>query len=244
MTFTQWLRQTFGSQAQATRASRRGNSGQPSRNRFVLKLDSMEDRLAPAILTVNSFADNTVASDGLVSIREAIASSVNRTTTDLGQTGDGFDTIQFSSAIDGQTIKLTNYLNDLSAGSTMPGPSGLFIKGTNLIIDGETGLTKGITISRDSTAAAFRLFFIGANADVTFKSVTLQSGLAKGGSAPYDTFSAGGGGAAGFGGAIFNDGQVTILNSTLTGNKAQGGAGGAGQGKAQGNGGGGLGADG
>ncbi len=226
MFFTHWLGRKFNTESKVGSGLRRNKLG----------METLEDRTTPAILTVNSLLDNTVASDGLVSLREAIASSVNRTTTDLGDTGDGNDTIQFSSAIDGQTIKLTTFVNDLSAGSTMPGPSGLFIKGTNLTIDGETGLTKGITISRDSTAAAFRLFFIGANADVTFRAVTLTGGLAKGGDGR-------GGGAAGFGGAIFNDGIVTILDSTLTGNKAQGGNGGSG-GTAQGDGGAGLGEDG
>ncbi len=233
ITLPLWLRQLVGSQVRAPRVPRRLSLGH-----------LLEDRLAPAILTVNSLLDNATANDGLVTLREAISASVNLTTTDLAQTGDGNDTIQFSSAIDGQTIKLTTFVNDLSAGSRMPGPSGLFIKSTNLTIDGETGLTQGITIARDSAAKAFRLFFIGADADVTFTGVTLQGGFAKGGGAPVDFFGAGGGGAAGLGGAIFNDGRVTIQNSTLTGNKAQGGAGGAGQGKAQGNGGGGLGADG
>lgn len=189
-------------------------------------MECLEHRLALATLTVTSLADS-----GVGTLRAAISDSVNRTGA-----GDGNDTIQFSSAIDGQTIKLTTFLNDLSAGSVMPGPSGLLIKNTNLTIDGETGLTKGVIISRDSTAAAFRLFFISTGADVTFKSVTLQGGWAKGGDGR-------GGGAAGFGGAIYNNGSVTILDSTLTVNKAQGGVGGISS-SAQGDGGAGLGEDG
>ena len=83
MNFTQWLRQTFVSQGQVARNSRPSKDRQAPRLRFVPRLDSMEDRLAPAILTVNSIADNTVASDGLVSLREAVAASVNLTKTDL-----------------------------------------------------------------------------------------------------------------------------------------------------------------
>jgi hypothetical protein len=243
MTFTQWLRQTFGSQGQVARAARRGDSRRASRPRFVPRLDVMEDRLAPAVLTVNSIADSTIASDGLVTLREAISASVNRTTTDLGQTGDGTDTIQFSSAIDGQTIKLTSFVNDLSAGSVMPGPSAFRINNnTTLTLDGATGLTKGVTIARDATAA-FRLFFITSGSDLTIQSLTLKDGLAKGGNGGW-FFNSGAGGAAGLGGAIFNDGGLTIQNSTLTGNKAQGGAGANGQDGAQGSGGGGLGEDG
>jgi len=244
MTFTQWLRQTFGSQGQVARAPRRGKSRQATRLRFVPRLDLMEERLAPAILAVNSLLDNSTANDSMVTLREAISASVNRTTTDLGQTGDGTDTIQFSSAIDGGTIKLTNFVNDLAAGSTMPGPSALRINNsTMLTLDGATGLTQGVTIARDTTAAAFRLFYIASDSDLTIQGLTLQGGLAKGGK-DGSFFAAGGGGAAGLGGAFFNDGNLRIQNSTLAGNNAQGGAGGAGQDGAQGSGGGGLCADG
>ena len=87
MTFTQWLRQTFDSQRQDARASRSGKPRQSSRLRFVPRLYLMEDRLAPAILTVNSLLDDTPAGDGLVTLREAILADVNRETDDLGHTG-------------------------------------------------------------------------------------------------------------------------------------------------------------
>ncbi|MFO0938920.1 MAG: choice-of-anchor Q domain-containing protein [Gemmataceae bacterium] len=202
-------------------------------------VERLEDKLAPATLTVNSLLDNVVPNDGLVTLREAIQAHNTGTTTDLGQPATRYDVIQFSPSIDGGTIKLTNFVNDVSSGSMMPGPTGLVVKsGTELTIDGFSGLTQGITISRDATADAFRLFFVEANAIVKLQYLTLTGGLALGGNGGN-----GGGGAAGFGGAIYNAGDLTILNSTIAENKAQGGKGGVAL-FSQGGGGGGLGQDG
>src|ERR1700676_2833086 len=103
MTFKQWLRKVFGPQVQVSRASRRGKSRPSSRHRYVPTVELLEEKLAPAILSVNSLADNTPPGDGLVSLREAILASVNHTTDDLAQTGTGNDTIQFDPSIDGKT---------------------------------------------------------------------------------------------------------------------------------------------
>ena len=51
---------------------------------------------AAATLNVNSLADNTTSGDGLVTLREAILASVNRTATDLGQIGTGSDTLSIA----------------------------------------------------------------------------------------------------------------------------------------------------
>jgi hypothetical protein len=107
------------------------------------------------------------------------------------------------------------------------GPNGLPAISSALTIDGN-----GATIARDSTAAKFRLLFVGADplnaltggytspgpGQLTLRDVTLSDGWAQGGD------SNGGGGGAGMGGAIFNQGTVTILDSTLTANKADGGS--------------------
>jgi hypothetical protein len=241
MTFTQWLRQNFKARTSTSRAARRSNARLSAR---ALRVECLEDRLAMATLTVTSLLDNSTANDGLVTLREAIAASVNRTTTDTGVNGDGIDTIRFAAALDGGTIKLSNFYNDLSAGSTMPGPSGFLIQNTSLTLDGKSGLTKGITIERDDAAAPFRLMYIAAATDVTILGLTLKGGLAKGGSAYQYNSGAGGGGAAGLGGAIYNDGTLLIEDSTLANNKAQGGAGGLLSDGPRGGGGGGLGEDG
>jgi hypothetical protein len=55
----------------------------------------LEDRTLLAVLMVNSPLDNNIPGDGLVTLREAIIAANANSTTDLGQTGGGADTIQF-----------------------------------------------------------------------------------------------------------------------------------------------------
>jgi hypothetical protein len=107
------------------------------------------------------------------------------------------------------------------------GPNGLPVIASNLTIEGN-----GSTIARAASAAKFRLLVVGADpaspstinysspgaGNLTVRDVTLSDGFAQGGD------SNGGGGGAGMGGAIFNQGTVTIINSTLTANKAHGGS--------------------
>jgi hypothetical protein len=226
MTFKQWLRKVFGPRMQNSRASRRGKSRQPLRHRCVPRLELLEDRLAPATLVVNSPADNTTSGDHLLTLREAIRSVNQGSLVDSsasGQVTGSFgtsNTIQFASSIDGQTIFLQ------SGVATNVGPSAFQI-GNTLVIDGETGLTQGITVTRGSTTP-FRLFYVTSTGDLTLNGLTLSGGLALGGNGGSTGGGSGaGGGAAGMGGAIFNQGALTILDSTLTGNIAQGGAGGS-----------------
>lgn len=140
----------------------------------------------------------------------------------INSAGDG-DTIQFDSSIDGGTIVLGQYSNAQTG--TEFGPSSFFITGNvSLTIDGQTGLTRGITIARDTTKAPFRLFDIDSGSGLALIGLTLKNGLAQG-------FGSGsGGGALGAGGAIFNQGDVSIHSCTFAGNKAQGGASGDGSG--------------
>lgn len=141
------------------------------------------------------------------------------------------DIIRFSSAIDGGTILLSQYSNGQTG--TEFGPSAFFISGgISLTIDGETGLTRGITIARDTSKPAFRLFDIdisGSSPNIivsglTLQGLTLKDGLAQGFSSDS------GGGALAAGGAIFNQGNLTIDGCTFANNAAQGGASGDGSG--------------
>ena len=134
-------------------------------------------------------------------------------------TKGGFDTIQFSPMIDGATIYVNTYSNDLTKDSREAGPSAFFIDNNKrLTIDGQTGLTKGITIARDTNSADytdgpvenFRLFEVDTGNSLTLKGLTLEGGAAQGFKGA-GSGGAGGGGAAGLGGAIFNRGNLTIL---------------------------------
>src|SRR5262249_34579926 len=152
MNLTQPLRAAFGSRV---RASRRGKSRQSLRHRLLSRVEFLEDRVVPATLTVTSLADS-----GPGTLRDEIVASVTKTNG-----GTGNDTIQFDHSIDGGTIELSTYVNDLRDGTTFPGPTAFHINST-LVIDGETGLTKGITIARDSSTP-FRFFFVDTAGNVT-----------------------------------------------------------------------------
>src|SRR5262245_9500436 len=61
--------------------------------------ENLEERALLATLTVNSPLDNLTGGDGLVTLREAIVAANSNSTTDLGQSGSGADTIQFDPVV-------------------------------------------------------------------------------------------------------------------------------------------------
>ncbi|MBD2311394.1 DUF4347 domain-containing protein [Desertifilum sp. FACHB-1129] len=143
-----------------------------------------------ATLRVNSLLDNTTPNDGLVTLREAILAANSNSTTDLGDTGTGNDTIIFDiPGIAPYTLTLANSINITS---------NLQINGLgedNLIISGNN---------------ATQIFNIGNNSTVTLRDLTLANGNI----------------AAGFGGAINNSGNLTLINSTIRDSAAGLGGGG------------------
>jgi CSLREA domain-containing protein len=170
-----------------------------------LRLEGLEGRAVPAVITVTSLADNTTI-DGQVTLREAIQAANTDTSVDGSAAGSGADTIVFAPALADQTVNL-GLVGDVSIG-----PSALLVS-TPITIQGT-----GQTITRTG-AAGFRLFAVGGAGDLTLEDLTLSNGLAQGGAA------GGGGGAAGLGGAVYNQGDLHVFDCTLTGNQAVSGAG-------------------
>ena len=101
--------------------SKRNSRGRRD-GRRRLRLENLESRRLLATITVNSLADNLTSGDALVTLREAIAAANNDSTTDLGQTGSGADTIQFSGAALAGTIPLTMGELAVSSALTIEGP--------------------------------------------------------------------------------------------------------------------------
>lgn len=158
----------------------------------------------PAALTTNDCSGTQCAT-----LRGAINAS------------DSGDTIQFDPSLDGATISLTLYSNNLTGFEF--GPSAFFIEGKSLTLDASAnGLAKGVTIERSVGFATpvFRLLDVDYGSSLTLIGLTLSNGVAQGGA------SNSGGGALGAGGAIFNQGTLTLRRCTLTGNVAVGGRGG------------------
>ncbi|HEY9848357.1 MAG TPA: DUF4347 domain-containing protein, partial [Leptolyngbyaceae cyanobacterium] len=149
-------------------------------------------------LRVNSTADNTTSGDGLVTLREAIIAANNDTTTDLGETGSGADTIVLSA---GNTYNLDAALtaeNDFNWGNT-----GLPVITSNITINGN-----GAKITGDNND--FRIFRVNTGGNLTLNDLTLTNARVQAG------------GYGGDAGALLNtNGSVTISNSTFTNNQAR-----------------------
>ncbi|HEY2783528.1 MAG TPA: VCBS repeat-containing protein [Fimbriiglobus sp.] len=172
-----------------------------------LAVERLEDRTAPATIPVTSLADA-----GAGSLRQAILDANNETAN------PGPDTIVFTGAAAHGTITLT------SLGGTQFGPNALEVTSA-IIIQGS-----GETITRDGAAVNFRLFYVSAAGNLTLSTVTLSNGFARGGNGGTNLGDDGGGGGGGMGagGAIYNQGTLSIDRCTLTGNTANGGNGGSG----------------
>jgi hypothetical protein len=189
------------------------------------RLEVLEDRLAPAVLTVNSLQDSNTLTN-VLTLREAIQvvdsgstaglstqqlAQINTTTNPLGTD----NTIVFDPSLTANgpaTIDLG------IVGDDTFGPSALLVTAPVSII-GPSG-ANGLTLARDTTAApnGLRLFYVAQGGSLTLEDLTLSGGLAQGGSSDE------GGGAAGLGGAVINAGSLTLLDDTVTGNQAIGGS--------------------
>jgi hypothetical protein len=144
---------------------------------------------------------------------------------------DSTSVVRFDAAVDGQTINLV-WCSNAGTGTEF-GRSAFFITNSKgILIDGVQSLPHGVTIARDlanaqNCAAAgnaptgtFRLFDVDQGATLVLSGLTLKNGAAVGGSSRY------GGGALGAGGAVFNQGGLTVDRCTFIDNVAQGGSGG------------------
>ncbi|WP_147868496.1 hypothetical protein [Stieleria maiorica] len=75
-------------------------------SRFRPRLEPLELRRLLATLVVTSAADN-LATDGLLTLREAVAAANNNTSVDGSVAGDpGSDTIEFAPSLSGVAIDL------------------------------------------------------------------------------------------------------------------------------------------
>lgn len=178
MHLTAWLADLFPTRTQHCRSRRRAVRSR--QNPVVRQGEVLEDRVLLTTLTVDSLAD-TVADDGVTTLREAIQSANNSFSS---------DTIVFETSLSEGTIVLD--------GTELPTIN------DNLTIE---GLGAGqLTIDAGGLS---RIFRIAGARTVGISGLTLT------------------GGDVGFGngGAIFNDGILTVTDSIFTGNAAyRGGA--------------------
>ncbi len=182
-------------------------------------LEMLEDRYAPAVLTVNSLADTTTAGSALT-LREAImtvdgtlgrslnAAEQAQVTGTLGTN----DTIQFSLPAGAQTITLTGGALNITKPVAIngPGAANLTINGNSLDRDFLVGQIwsqklslvasiNGLTISGGKQSYGAGVLSFGT---LTINNCVISNNVA---------------GTSG-GGGIYNVGALTLSNTTLTGN--------------------------
>ncbi len=175
------------------------------RLRSRLNFEQLEDRTTPTSSTVTTLLDEINPDDGVISLREAITAA---------EADPEADTITFASGLAKGTIALDSALADTGLDSGEVGPTAFNITTPITIIGSGQSITRGVE------ASDFRFFFVKHAGNLTLENLELNGGSARGGNG----FN-GGGGAAGLGGAIFNQGTLTIRSSTLVGNRANGGNG-------------------
>lgn len=216
--------------------SRRRSSGAPLTN-DQRSAEVLEDRALLSTITVTS-ADDTTASDGQVTLREAIGAANSDISLDGSTAGSGNDTIVFDASLAGQTILL--------GGSELIVTSNITIDAgdSNIVIDGDSASRLfrleighslnlvGLTLTNGSTAGSGNILSpstipaegiggaIYSNAgQLTLRDTIVQNSFA--GGTPFEGLSTGsdayGGGIAAIGGS------VSLVNSRLEGNTASAG---------------------
>ena len=216
------LRATLGNSGRRHTPRRMRRAPQSRQARF----EPLEDRTLLAVLTVNSPLENNTPGDGLVTLREAIRAANLNTTTDLGQTGSGADTIQIAPSVTG-TIALV---------------FGEFVVTQSLAIVGP-----GRDVLSIDAHDASRIFnFTAQSGDFTISDLALTRGRVAGNANPSgaainkegsgllklervsitaSTVIATGSFSSARGGAVYiGGGTLTVISSLLSGNIAQGGS--------------------
>jgi hypothetical protein len=207
------------------RTARTSSSARFDRGRSRLTLELLEDRLSPAVLTVNSTADTANPSDPYLSLREAIA-LINSPTLPNNLSAQilaqiqgtlhqgGADTIGFDPAAVTGPIVLAGTQLELSlprstaAVSIDGGTAGVTVDGNNasrvLQVDaGVQAALEHLTITHGSTSANGGGILNSGTLTVTNSTLSANS----------TSFS---------GGGVYNTGSLTVANSTLSANSATG----------------------
>lgn len=170
-----------------------------------LRFEALEDRRVLTTFTVTNLNDATVTGPGSApgTLRQAVY--------DANVSSDA-DIIDFAPGLAGD-LRLS--ISDDSAIQL----SALLVTSPITI----QGNAAGITIRRDITAPEMRFFRVVPDGELALDSISLTGGIARGANG-----ASGQNGSTAFGGAIFNQGSVQIIASTLYNNTAIGGNAGAG----------------
>ncbi len=236
-----WIRKLLGLSPRSVSCHR--HPGPRHRLRFAaLRLEILEDRLAPANLVVTNTTD---ADPG--SLRAAILASA------------AGDVITFDPSLAGQTITLTSGELAITHNLTITGLGAdrLTVSGNNhsrvfevfgprnesppaVVQISDLTITAGLVMNAINSSE----INIGETFDeggggiyndgmLTLSRVAITNSVAQGGAGSPNGLGGGGGGGAGLGGGIFNRGVLTLLSSTVSSNSAVGGNGGSNSGNVE-----------
>ena len=187
-----------------------GVSGTNDSFTYTITDDYGASATATVFITINSstLIVTTTNDSGPGSLRAAIEAANNGESSLIV-----FDPSLANSTISVQTI-----------GDVAMGDSALALTGGFTI---DASGAPGVTLARDENGPDMRLFRVAAGADATIKGLRITGGLARGGNGGNaDNSGGGGGGGAGMGGAIFNEGALTLQSVVIAGNEGRGGDGG------------------
>ena len=214
-----WLLRWKNDRRRRTRRSTSQFKAALDQSRSPAGIERLEPRTLPAVITVTSLADNLTV-DGQVTLREAIQAANTDKAVDGSTKGQGADSIQFAPSLTAggpATITLNGMELEINSSLTINGP------GANRL-----------TINADNRSGIFIVDNHQANlSDVTISGLTLTAGNRSYGGAVVNherlTVSACDlvGNSALSGGAISNEqGNLTVSDSSISGNSAVAGLGG------------------
>jgi len=154
---------------------------------------------AAGVIVVNSDADTTVSGDGECTLREAINNAKSDSDTTGGDcaAGAGADSITFAADY---TITLV--------GSQLPTVT------SEMTITGNGAANTIIQADAAPNTATYRVFEVASTGNLTLDGVTVRHGRCAGSCNSYPSNG---------GGILNDDGTLTVINSTLSGNSAGGG---------------------
>ncbi len=186
--------------ATARRRSARRARAAKSQYRRPLRYEPLEDRRLLAVVTVDTPYDTVDFTDGVLSLREAIFAT---------NVVPGADTIEFDAALDGATIVLTEGELEITDSLTIDASA----LASGLAIDASGNDPTPDVNDGDGS----RVLNIDDGDDELLRDVTLRGLTITGGDLGY---------LGGYGGGIYSLENLTIDQSTITGNYADRGGGG------------------
>ncbi len=192
---------------------------------------AVQDRIA--FLNVNTTANTESITDTALSLRDAmqlangsflLSQMTPQVQAQVTGAPDDIDVINLTPGT--YAFQASDYASTgQTADNFWYGPNALPAVRSAVIVNGNGATLLRPTTETNDTAHALRFFYVSGGLSslsagyLLLNNLTLQDGYAKGGD------SATGGGGLGAGGAIFNQGSLSLDGVTLTGNKAQGGSG-------------------